>query len=202
MPRPSLKESRREEILDAFERCILRDGLPTCSLEDLATEANMKRSILRHYIGNRDDIILALAKRRRDRFKREWQQLDKLPEKDRVYQLLNLFFAGSDESYYELEQIIVNDALFAEAKRLPELAQQITAMLEDFVDHFSAELQRAFPKAPKQQCVSAAHGIQANYLLLEAIIPLEFSTKKQYFHHLKRAAKLQVDYLASLHREA
>ena len=200
MPRPSLKQARSEEILDALERCILRDGLPNTSLESLASEANMKRSILRHYIGNRDDIILALAMRWRNRFKQEWQQLDELPQKDRIQELLNLFFAGSDESYYELDQIIINDALFAEAKRLPPLAEQITAMLDDFVEHFSLELQNAFPRAPKQHCITAAHGIQASYLLLEAIIPLTFSSKRQYFQHLKEAAQLQVDHLALLNQ--
>ena len=63
MPRPSMANQRREEILDALERCILEKGIQATSLEYLADKANMKRTILRHYIGNRDDIICALSQR-------------------------------------------------------------------------------------------------------------------------------------------
>ena len=75
MPRPSLKEQRTEEILDAFERCIHRVGLSGSSLEVIAEEAGMKRSILRHYIGNRDDILEALAARTISRYQSETDEL-------------------------------------------------------------------------------------------------------------------------------
>ena len=54
MGRPDLTEVRTAEILDAFERCVARFGLEGSSLERDAEEAGMKRSILRHYIGNRN----------------------------------------------------------------------------------------------------------------------------------------------------
>ena len=63
MGRKSLKEERSALILDAFGRCVARFGLEGTSLEQIATEAGVKRSLIRHYLGNRDDLILALATR-------------------------------------------------------------------------------------------------------------------------------------------
>ena len=60
MGRPNLTEVRTAEILDAFERCVARYGLEGSSLERVAEEAGVKRSILRHYIGNRDEMITGL----------------------------------------------------------------------------------------------------------------------------------------------
>ena len=63
MGRPSLAEQRKEEILDAFGRCVAKFGLEGSSLEKIAEEAGMRRSILRHYLGNRDEMVIALAKK-------------------------------------------------------------------------------------------------------------------------------------------
>ena len=63
MPRPDLTEQRTAEILDAFERCIVRHGLDGSSLEKIGEEAGMKRPILRHYVGNREALVMALAER-------------------------------------------------------------------------------------------------------------------------------------------
>lgn len=71
MGRLSLAESRRIEILDAFERSVARYGLQSSSLECVAQEAGMKRSILRHDIGNRDVLVHALAERMAARLRAE-----------------------------------------------------------------------------------------------------------------------------------
>ena len=63
MGRKSLAAARREEILDAFERCVVKYGLEGSSLEQIADEAGMKRSIIRHYIGNRDELVDQLVER-------------------------------------------------------------------------------------------------------------------------------------------
>ena len=68
MARPSMAAQRIEEILDALEICILQNGIQASSLENIAETAGMKRTILRHYIGNRDDIICALSARLKDKY--------------------------------------------------------------------------------------------------------------------------------------
>ncbi|MEM7233345.1 MAG: helix-turn-helix domain-containing protein, partial [Planctomycetota bacterium] len=71
MPRRDLTKERTEQILDALERCVVHFGLGGTSLERIAEEAEMKRSILRHYVGNRDDLIVAMAERLAARYRRQ-----------------------------------------------------------------------------------------------------------------------------------
>jgi hypothetical protein len=41
------------QILDAYEECVLQFGLEATSLEAIADQARIKRSVVRHYMGNR-----------------------------------------------------------------------------------------------------------------------------------------------------
>ena len=59
MARPSLANTRREEILDALERCLARRGLEGTTLESVAAEAGVARPVIRHYFGNRDVLLKA-----------------------------------------------------------------------------------------------------------------------------------------------
>ena len=61
MPRPSLKDQRSEEILDAYLTCVARFGLEGATQERIAAEAGVKRPLLRHYLGNREEMIVALT---------------------------------------------------------------------------------------------------------------------------------------------
>ena len=63
MGRKSLSEERAKQIINAFATCILKYGLHDSSLERIAEEAGVKRSIIRHYIGNRNEVLKALVDR-------------------------------------------------------------------------------------------------------------------------------------------
>jgi len=63
MGRPSLKKERFEEILDAYEQCVARYGLAGATLEQVARQAGLARPLIRHHIGNRDDLVEALINR-------------------------------------------------------------------------------------------------------------------------------------------
>lgn len=63
MPRPSIAAERREEILAAFEVCALRKGLAATTLADVAQEAGLPRPLVRHFIGNRADMVTGLIQR-------------------------------------------------------------------------------------------------------------------------------------------
>jgi AcrR family transcriptional regulator len=61
--RPSLAATRREQILDALERCLARGGLEGTTLESVAAEAGVARPVIRHYFGNRDALLAAAVER-------------------------------------------------------------------------------------------------------------------------------------------
>ena len=63
MPRPSIAAERREEILQAFETCALRKGLEATTLADVAEEAGLPRPLVRHFMGNRAEMVSGLIER-------------------------------------------------------------------------------------------------------------------------------------------
>jgi AcrR family transcriptional regulator len=61
MGRPSLAAERTEQIMQATGRCLRTHGLTATTLEKVAEESGLSRSHVRHYVGNRDDLLRAFA---------------------------------------------------------------------------------------------------------------------------------------------
>ncbi len=62
MGRKSLAKERRAQIVEAFYRCITRDGLQKASTRQVAKEAGVQPSILHHYFKDRDEMIEELVR--------------------------------------------------------------------------------------------------------------------------------------------
>ncbi len=60
MTRPPKGAERSEQILEAMIRCLDRTGLAAMTLNDVANEAGLPRPLVRHFMGNRSDMIDAL----------------------------------------------------------------------------------------------------------------------------------------------
>jgi AcrR family transcriptional regulator len=89
MARPRVGTERREQILAAFEACVIRNGFAKTTLADVAEEAGQQRSLVRYFIGNREDMISALIDRLIERAE---AQLQAIPESDSVEQVLTMLF--------------------------------------------------------------------------------------------------------------
>ena len=176
MARPSMAKQRQEEILDALETCILEKGIQATSLEYLAETAKMKRTILRHYIGNRDEIICALSARWSDLYQQQWQEtLAWLPENDRVNALIDMLFSARNDQY--VKNTMIGEALFGEAKRLDRVKVDIQKNMDDFIQVFVSQLTLDNPKAEHDKIELVAHGIHANYLMAESLLLLEMPSE-------------------------
>ncbi|GLX85459.1 hypothetical protein tloyanaT_17110 [Thalassotalea loyana] len=186
MPRPSMAAQRVEEILDALETCILKQGIQATSLENIAETAGVKRTILRHYIGNRDDIICALSKRWRAKYTEQWQEVvEWLPAKNKTEAMIEtLFSVGSTD---RISATIIGEAIFSEAKRLPSIKDDQHSIMEEFFDYLSASLKNDYPNAPDDKVALVCSGLYANYLQAESLLPLKFI---EQVHQLKLSSKL------------
>jgi AcrR family transcriptional regulator len=60
MGRRSLVAERREQILQAAASCIGQHGVEGATQERIAAAAGMSRPHIRHYVGNRDDLLHAV----------------------------------------------------------------------------------------------------------------------------------------------
>lgn len=191
MPRPSLAPQRISEILDAFEQCILTVGLQACALEQIAATAGMKRSILRHYIGNKDDIIVALGERWMKYYEQQWQAINQSKPLDGQSEyLLSCLFdhKGADHTQY----VTIGEALFSEAKRLDAIAEQQKTITEQFIHHITALLKTEYSDANTAELNEVAHGLYAIYLSSESMIP---AGQLDTIPLLKASAKRLIDTL-------
>ncbi|RLV61299.1 TetR/AcrR family transcriptional regulator [Parashewanella curva] len=171
MARPSMVEQRRTEILDALEECILKQGLQDTSLENIADTAGVKRTILRHYIGNRDQIITALSERWRNIYSDQWlQAISQLPETDSIDTLLEmLFYIGSTE---DNRDNIISHELFSESKRLEPVKLDQEQNMAEFIKHCSQILASEYPHANSDDIELVCYGIYANYLTSKSMLLL------------------------------
>jgi AcrR family transcriptional regulator len=60
--RRSIASERRAQILEAFRRCAVRNGLEKASLREVAEEAGLPVSNLHHFFKNRDEMVSELEK--------------------------------------------------------------------------------------------------------------------------------------------
>lgn len=169
MPRRDLTEERTSQILDALERCILKNGLEASSLEKVAEEAGVKRPIIRHYIGNREDLLLALTDRfvENDR-QRVTAMVSALGGGNRVEALLDMLFSPSNDS--TAESILIYEELILAAARIGPIRERISRSTARFVDLISKELTCQFPEAEGH--VEVAWGVASifyNHISLQTL---------------------------------
>ena len=186
MGRPSMAAQRVEEILDALEKCIIEKGIQATSLENIADTAGFKRTILRHYIGNRDDIICALSTRWSKFYSEQWQELIAwLPSTNKTESLIeSIFTIGSKD---RVNNTIIGEAIFSEAKRLESIKQDQEQIMAEFIACCSQVLKSDHPSADDVNIDLVSHGIYANYLMAESLLPLKLVDQ---IHKLKDSSKL------------
>jgi len=158
MPRKSLAKERREQLLDAFERCIVKYGLEGTSLEQVAEEAGMTRSIIRHYIGNRDELVNALIERIIQQYTQQLtaQYADLSPEAS-VRKTIEDMFAN--KSVISTHDKIIIDVLMSAKERYPRAKSMLTQMYEVIIASFADDLKRAYPHAAPEKCRQVAYSL-------------------------------------------
>ena len=188
MARPSIKNQRFEQILDAFELCVVRYGLAGATLEQVAEQAQLARPLIRHHIGNREDLVKALINRFNKRSDFYMQQLIlSLPEENRFSNFIERLF---DEIYFDPNLVLLTEALIAAAADKPDLAVQLRKTIESIIVVFIKELRLAYPKSTAKSARVVATGIMGIYFNADSLSML--GNVKQ----LRRDSKLAATRLA------
>ncbi|ACZ31387.1 transcriptional regulator, TetR family [Xylanimonas cellulosilytica DSM 15894] len=132
MGRPSIAAERTTQILDAVGRCVARYGLEGVTLDHVASESGLSRSHVRHYVGNKAELL----SRFRDHLLRRYQAPDlaraaELGMRPTEYVLHMLF-----EHEPDLDWDASHDAVVAAARSDDALRAELHAVytgLEAFV---------------------------------------------------------------------
>ncbi len=176
MPRKDLTKERTEQILDALEHCVERFGIGGTSLEQVAQEAGVKRSLIRHYIGNREDLILAMAKRLTTKYASQMRWLaDSLRGPKRIDSLLNALFPK--EPVGSFRDVIVVEQLIAAAPEFPEIRGLMTSLVEGTIEGIRDQLGLAYPGPDPRTAWTIAHGVVGIYFNHHSLAPLQLPSR-------------------------
>jgi AcrR family transcriptional regulator len=157
MGRKSLAEIRRGEILAAFERCITRYGMDV-SLELVADEAGMRRSIIRHYIGNRDVLVNQLIERIAQGYLAQIEDmLGPAADALNVETLLDTLFQAAVD--YNASDKIVVEVVLSAKERYPQSKERLLVVYNTFVERLAKALENLFPQAGPERCRQTAYGV-------------------------------------------
>ena len=159
MARPDLSVERSQQILDAFSRCVARSGLDATSLEEVAGEAGMRRSIIRHYVGNRQDLVAAFLDQLGLRLQRQNDDM-------RAWFVANPGLGGLARYLFadvSSDELLVMESLYSAARRNPTIASRLAGWQQDFTDALEAVLCASLPDADENDITAASHGLAAIY---------------------------------------
>lgn len=187
MARPSLKDQRSAEILDAYLTCVAKFGLEGATQERIAEEAQVKRPLLRHYLGNKSAMIAALTQHVTHEFSALTQSLEQASRMvESPAGFVELLFGNDEQSDPRL--MLVWQALTASVGDYPDMREPLLECITQFLDVIDATLRRVAPTADAATVRAVAHGISAAYSNLDAMTPL--TPPKEWSADIKQAAHL------------
>ena len=195
MPRKSLKEVRSEQILATYATCIARYGFEGATQERIAEQADVKRSILRHYLGNREEMIDALIDHVGKDWKTQTEELvNALPHSRRVSVLLEFLF----DKYYVVDRnsILILHALIAAAEQYPGINMMLIDWTNQLIQMVENELRLEYTDVADDLIFSVAFGVVGIYFNIDSFALHDPPDK--WWTASKNAAELLVNSLGDI----
>lgn len=160
MGRKNLTEQRHEDILDAFERCLIKYGLEESTLERVAQEAGKSRNIIRHYIGNREDLIAAFVERVLSRIKQISEEiLANTPKQKLIPNVLDfLFEERKTDAPPDLGERMLG-GMWHIREQSPTVQQALLNFYQEFEKILTDGLKQLYPDVPLKKCQEVAYSI-------------------------------------------
>ena len=195
MPRTSLKEVRSEQILAAYATCITRYGFEGATQERIAEQAGVKRSILRHYLGNREEMIGSLIDHVGQDWKTQTEELvNALPHSQRTSVLLEFLF---DKNYAtDRNSRLILHALITVAEQYPGINLMLIDWTSQFIQIVENELRLEFPDVADDLIFSVAFGVVGIYFNINSFAL--HGPPDEWWTASKNAAQLLVNTLGDI----
>ncbi|KJL32303.1 TetR/AcrR family transcriptional regulator [Microbacterium azadirachtae] len=156
MARPSVATERREQILDATMNTIAEHGISGTTLDRIADTVGMSRGHVRHFVGNRDQLLLdtAIAV-----FGDETGNVGSIlpPHVATINDALDYLF-GPDFNAPDRENAVVL-GLVELSRTTPEIADVLTTAYTATRVQLAELVTIAKPNASAGACITAAYGV-------------------------------------------
>ena len=140
------------------------------TLEKIAEQAGLARALIRHNVGNKDDLLEAFLDRFLGRATEATKSLiESLPRDDRVTTMIEWLF---DPQFADVQEISVTNALVTAAIERPKLAKRLRSWTSGFIASIGMELKDAYPDADDETIDAVATGISGIYFSVDTMMPL------------------------------
>jgi AcrR family transcriptional regulator len=133
---------RRRQVLDAFIELIAVGGLESVTLDDVAGLAGVQRSAIRHYIGNRPDLVEAATERLTERYVDAFRSAVGADPSSR--EIVKFLFAGEWSTAMGEEDRALG-VLFQEAARNTNTRHLLKLAYQALLDEVAGAIRRDQP---------------------------------------------------------
>lgn len=157
MARRSVAAERREQIIEATIRTIAEHGVSGASLDRIADAAGMSRGHVRHFVGNRDRLLLDTA---RAVFADETGAPSVLPGGISSLDEALDFLFGVEFTTSDAENAVVL-GLVELSRTAPEIAEVLTTAYSRTSEQLCTLVMLAHPGSSEEDCVAVADGVLA-----------------------------------------
>lgn len=172
--RPSNRDERYEQVMQALLRCVARLGIEGATLAAIAQEAGLSRPLIRHHLGNRDEILHALQNYVLTGFNGQTEALAAaLPDLAPATAAIDILFSDAGASDPEL--VLAFAALTARSAGEPELRAACHASISQFEAVIAAAIKVENADQDHAVAEQTAQGIAALYFNAVSLSPLGMS---------------------------
>lgn len=177
MGRPSLVIERREQILDAVTRCVGEYGLEGTTLERVADASGFSRGHIRHYVGNREQMLQLFQQRLMSQYVQRMQEICEHAEPGRRSAALVRFLFGKE--FGPAPDSAAINALMWAAARDEAVRDYLRATYLSLERTLARTLRTDYPLAPASDCASAAYALVCLAFAHSTLQELSFPAARQ-----------------------
>jgi AcrR family transcriptional regulator len=177
MGRPSLAAQRREQILDAVTQCIGEFGIEATTLERVAEASGFSRGHIRHYLGNRDDLLTHFQQRLSTRYVERMREICDTTEPGRKGAALVRFLFGKEWGPGQ-DSAAINALLWA-AGHDETVRSGLRATYLAMERTVAKGLRLDFPDVPAAECASTAYALLCLAFGHSSLLELSYPAARQ-----------------------
>lgn len=156
MARPTVAVERREQIIDATMSIIAEHGMTGTTLDRIAEATGMSRGHVRHFVGNRDKLILDTAI---EVFANETGEVGSILRGDitQIDEAIDYLFSAEFTASDRENAVILG--LVELARTTPEIADVLTTAYASTRRHLTELVSQAKPKSSPEEWSMVGLGI-------------------------------------------
>lgn len=172
--RPSNRDERYEQVMQALVRCVARLGIEGATLTAIADEAGLSRPLIRHHIGNRDDILRSLQEYVLKGFNDQTNALAAaLPDVEPATTVIDILFADTDSDDRDL--VLAFAALTARSANNVALREACKASISQFEAVIAQAIKAENARLDQAMADQVAQGVAALYFNIKSLSPLDMA---------------------------